>query len=126
MPESVEPFTAAYNLSYEEAYSKQYKLLQIRTVFRWWQGSNEYILSEKYATPRVTEKFPPIFFEWANRDAYRFDTLDLIKDALCCNVNYEEYEGTGILSNHAFSVIMCFKASKKCLEKNIWFYTADI
>lgn len=75
----------------------------------------------KYATPRVTEKFPPIFFEWANKDAYRFDTLDLIKDALHCNVNYEEYEGTGILSNHAFSVIMCFKASKKCLEKTLDF-----
>ena len=27
----------------------------------------------------------------------------------------------GILSNHAFSVIMCFKASKKCLDKTFDF-----
>lgn len=75
----------------------------------------------KFATPKITENFPPIFFEWASRDGYRFDTLDMIKVAQRCNVKYEEYEGKGILSNHAFSVIMCFKASKKCLEKTLDF-----
>lgn len=75
----------------------------------------------RYATPKITADFPPIFFAWAKNDGYRFDTFDMIQDAEKHNVKFTQFEGKGILSNHALSIMLCFKGSKKCLEKTLDF-----
>ncbi|WP_178668834.1 alpha/beta hydrolase [uncultured Eubacterium sp.] len=106
----------------------QSKIPNIDISMQGYLGKNEKELDEwlktdeaRYATPKITEAFPPMFFAWAKNDGYRFDTFDMINDAEKHNVKFTQFEGKGILSNHAFSIMMCFKGSKKCLDETLDF-----
>lgn len=77
---------------------------------------------EGYMTyPHVTDKFPPTFFTTAAGDWLRYEGYDLMKEYKALGIPYDTYEGTGILRNHAWTIVTIVKKGRECLDKTLDF-----
>lgn len=75
----------------------------------------------KAATPHITENFPPCFMVWAEKDGFRFETLDMIDEMRKLGIAHRTYKGTGLLANHAWSIMMRLRGSKRCFKETLDF-----
>lgn len=71
--------------------------------------------------PKVNEKFPPAFIIWADRDYLRYEAFDLMKDYEKFSIPYGQFEGTGIISMHAWTIATIVEKGRKCFEEAFGF-----
>jgi len=67
--------------------------------------------------PHVTKDFPPAFIVWADRDYLRYEAFDLIDTYRELKIPYEDFEASGIIGNHAWSIATVFKKGRLCFDK---------
>ena len=67
--------------------------------------------------PRVTKDFPPAFIVSAAKDHLRFEAYDLAKQYEDAGIRYETFEGTGIISQHAWTIATIVEKGRDCFNK---------
>ncbi len=70
------------------------------------------------ASPKVIDGFPPVFVVRCCRDWLRYEAMDLMEDLKAHNIPYGEFEGTGIIGNHAWSIATIVKKGRDCFDKS--------
>lgn len=73
------------------------------------------------ASPKVIDGFPPVFVVRCCRDWLRFEAFDLMDELKAHNVPFGEFEGTGIIGNHAWSIATIVKKGRDCFDKSYEF-----
>lgn len=68
--------------------------------------------------PHVTADFPPAFIVWADRDYLRYEAFDLIETYKKLGLTYEEFEASGIIGNHAWSIATIVEKGRQCFNKS--------
>ncbi len=83
----------------------------------------EYLKTEEGALsyPHITENFPPAFFTTACNDRLRYEGYDMMREYEKYGIPYDSYEGTGLLGNHAWTIVTKFKKGRDCLDKTLKF-----
>lgn len=76
--------------------------------------------------PHVTADFPPAFIVWADRDYLRYEAFDLIDRYRELKIPYEEYEASGIIGNHAWSIATVVEKGRQCFMKTYEFVIKQI
>lgn len=72
-------------------------------------------------SPRIIEGFPPTMLIYASNDYLRSETFAVAKRFDELGVPYRLYEGTGIISQHAWAIATCVKKGRECLNETIDF-----
>lgn len=75
----------------------------------------------KLLSPRVTKDFPPVMLIYAKHDALKSESLDVKEKLIKCGVPFREYEGTGIISMHAFPIATICKKGRECFSETLDF-----
>lgn len=86
-------------------------------VLRKWLKTDEAVI----ASPKITEKFAPMFIIWATRDMLKYEAFDMVNDLRKHNIKYELFKIDDISAQHAWSIVPLFKKSRECLEKTFEF-----
>ena len=68
--------------------------------------------------PHVTEAFPPAFIISAAKDWLRFEAYDLAEQYEKAGIRYGTFEGTGIISQHAWTIATIVEKGRECFEKS--------
>jgi acetyl esterase/lipase len=71
--------------------------------------------------PHITEAFPPAFIISASKDWLRFEAYDLAKQYEAAGLKYETFEGTGIISQHAWTIATIVEKGRECFLKSYEF-----
>lgn len=75
----------------------------------------------KLTYPQISEDFPPAFFTTAQYDKLRYEGYDMMREYAKFGIPYDAYEGTGIIGNHAWTIVTKFKKGRECLDKTLKF-----
>ena len=73
------------------------------------------------ASPHITAGFPPAFFTTCSRDWLRFEGRDMMKEYEALGIDYSHFEGTGIIGNHAWTIVTKFRKGRECFAKTMEF-----
>ncbi len=79
-----------------------------------------------YSYPHVTKDFPAAFIISACRDYLRFEARDLAESYESLGIKYGEYEGTGIIGQHAWTIATVLPKGKECFEKSFSFVSETL
>lgn len=71
--------------------------------------------------PHISEGFPPCFFTTAEADWLRYEGWDMMEEYRKLGIPYDSYYGTGILRNHAWTIVTAVPKGKECLAKTLKF-----
>ena len=82
-----------------------------------WLRSDESSL----ASPKITEKFPPMYMAWATRDNLKYETFDMAKDLCAFHIPYRLFKVDDISAQHAWTTMPIFKKSRECFEDSYKF-----
>lgn len=75
----------------------------------------------KILSPRIIEGFPPTMLIYASKDYLRSESFAAAKEFDRLGVPYKFYEGTGIISQHAWPIATCVKKGRECLNETMSF-----
>lgn len=76
--------------------------------------------------PHITADFPPAFVVWADRDYLRYEAFDFIRQYNELGIPFEEYEASGIIGNHAWSIATIVEKGRQCFDKAYEFVLKQI
>lgn len=71
--------------------------------------------------PHIGPGFPPTFFTTACGDWLRYEGYDMMKEYEALGIPYGTYEGTGILRNHAWTIVTIVEKGRQCLAETFDF-----
>ncbi|MBR3868943.1 MAG: alpha/beta hydrolase [Clostridia bacterium] len=66
-------------------------------------------------SPQINEHFPPSFITWGDKDLLRYEAFDFAESLRSNNVKYHLFKSDGIIGMHAWSIVLLFEKSRKCL-----------
>lgn len=70
------------------------------------------------AFPKPNKDYPPMFVVRCCRDWLRFEAFDLMEELDKLGVPYGQFEGTGIIGNHAWSIATIVKKGRQCFTES--------
>ncbi len=81
--------------------------------------AKKYLESEEGALsyPHITADFPPAFIIYAHNDYLRFEAFDFIEEYKKYGIDFAQFEGTGIISLHAWTLALVVEKGRDCFNK---------
>lgn len=88
-----------------------------------YESARKYLETDKGALtyPHLTPDYPPVFFTTACRDWLRYEGYDMMKEYTQLGIPFDSYEGTGIIGNHAWTIVTKLEKGRECLKKTFEF-----
>lgn len=99
------------------------KMMVCSFLGRDYESAREFLKTDEGSLtyPHITTGFPPVFFTTASMDRLRFEGYDMMEEYTALGIPFASYEGTGIIGNHAWTIVTKFKKGRECLQETFDF-----